>query len=98
MPHPDVFAPNASSFTDQWMTTAKAFGAKYAILVVKHCDGFVAYPTTATFADGTPYAYGAAQSAWRGGKGDLVRDFVTSARSHGLVPGMYYSLQVLSGR
>ena len=53
MPDPSVFNPPDSNFVDQWMEAASAFGARYAMLVVKHCDGFVAYPTNATFADGT---------------------------------------------
>lgn len=93
MPDPSTFHPTTNgTFVDQWMDTALAFGARYAILVTKHCDGFVAYATKAKFADGSPYTYSAEYSAWRGGKGDLLRDFVTSARRHGLVPGFYYSL------
>ena len=67
-------------------------GARYAILVTKHCDGFVNFRTIATFADGSPYGYGVQQSSWRGGQGDLARDFVDSARRHGIPPGFYYSL------
>ena len=93
MPDPSTFNPTTNgTFVDQWMQTALSFGARYAILVTKHCDGFVAYPTEAKFADGTPYGYSAKHSKWRGGKGDLLRDFVTSARKHGIVPGFYYSL------
>lgn len=93
MPHPSVFNPsNASTMVDQWMEASKAMGARYAILVAKHCDGFVSFPTNATFADGSPYGYGVQQSSWRGGRGDLARDFVESARKHGISPGFYYSL------
>ena len=58
----------------------------FAILVAKHCDGFVSFRTNATFADGTPYGYGVQQSSWRNGQGDLALDFVTSARKHGRLP------------
>lgn len=93
MPDASTFNPTSNgTFVDQWMQTALAFGAKYAILVTKHCDGFVAYPTKARFADGSPYTYSAEHSTWRGGNGDLLQDFVTSARNHGIVPGFYYSL------
>jgi alpha-L-fucosidase len=93
MPHPDVFNPsNATDMVDQWMAASAAMGARYAILVAKHCDGFISFPTNATFADGAPYGYGVQQSSWRGGRGDLARDFVRSARAHGISPGFYYSL------
>jgi alpha-L-fucosidase len=92
MPHPDMFNPSNATFVDQWMEASKAFGAKYVLLVAKHCDGFVSFRTNATFADGSPYGYGVQQSSWRGGQGDLALDFVTSARTHGLKPAFYYSL------
>ena len=48
MPHPSVFNPsNASTMVDQWMVASKAMGARYAILVAKHCDGFISFPTNA---------------------------------------------------
>ena len=72
------------------MESALAMGAKYAILVVKHGDGFVSWPTDATFDDGSEYAYSVKHSGWRGGKGDLPREFVDSARAHGLKPGFYF--------
>lgn len=33
------FAPDGWD-TDQWMRSAAAFGAKYAVLVANHCTGF----------------------------------------------------------
>jgi alpha-L-fucosidase len=92
MPHPDTFNPSNETFVDQWMMANKAFGAKYAILVAKHCDGFINFRTNATFSNGDAYGYGVQQSSWRNGTGDLVLDFVTSARKHGISPGLYYSL------
>ena len=91
MPDPTVFHPTTPGrFVDQWMESALAMGAKYAILVVKHGDGFVSWPTDATFGDGSEYSYSVKHSGWRGGKGDLPREFVDSARAHGLKPGFYF--------
>ncbi len=91
MPPPSTFNPTQLNI-DQWMLASKAMNAKYAILVAKHGDGFINFPTNATFRSGEPYNYGVQQSSWLAGKGDLVREFVTSARKHGLSPGLYYSL------
>lgn len=83
-PDPSLYNP-AKLDTDQWMEAAKAFGAKYVVFVAKHCSGFLQWQSDL-------YPYGLKQSAWRGGKGDVVRDFVESARHHGLKPGLYASV------
>ena len=38
-PSPSTFNPSSLD-TDQWIHTAKSLGAKYAVLVAKHCSGF----------------------------------------------------------
>lgn len=45
-PSPSTFNPSSLD-TDQWIHTAKSLGAKYAVLVAKHCSGFSLWPTTA---------------------------------------------------
>ena len=40
MPSPDMYNPRKLD-TDQWMEAAQALGAKYAVLVAKHCSGFL---------------------------------------------------------
>ena len=83
-PAPDLYAP-AKLDTDQWMEAAKAMGAKYVVFVAKHCSGFLQWQSDL-------YPYGLRQSKWRGGKGDVVRMFVESARRYGLKPGLYASV------
>ncbi|MCC7495456.1 MAG: alpha-L-fucosidase [Fimbriimonadaceae bacterium] len=82
-PSPQVFAPRSLD-TDQWLATAAAAGARYAVLVAKHCSGFSLWPTAA-------HDYSVASSPWRGGRGDVVGDFVASCARYGLRPGLYYS-------
>ena len=83
-PDPNLYQPKRLD-TDQWMAAAKAMGAKYAIFVAKHCSGFLQWQSDL-------YPYGVKQSSWRGGRGDMVGDFVTSCRKHGIRPGLYASV------
>ena len=87
-PDPALYNP-VKLDTDQWMEAAKAMGAKYVVFVAKHCSGFLQWQTDL-------YPYGLKQAAWKGGKGDLVRDFVESARRNGLLPGLYASVSTNS--
>ncbi len=80
-PSPSVFNPTELD-TDQWIEAAHAMGAKYAVLTATHGTGFMLWQSDA-------YPYGVKQSPWRGGKGDVVRDFVVSCRKHGIRPGLY---------
>lgn len=82
-PDPSIFNP-AELDTDQWLATAKAAGATYAVLVAKHCSGFSLWPTTA-------HGYSVASSPWRGGTGDIVADFIRSCAKFGIRPGIYAS-------
>lgn len=80
---PKVFNPSNVD-TDQWMQAVKAAGAKYAVLVAKHHDGFTLWPSNQT-------DYGVKSSPWMNGKGDLVRMASDSARANGLKFGIYLS-------
>ena len=82
-PDPGVFNPKELD-TDQWLETAKSAGAKYAVLVAKHCSGFSLWPTNA-------HSYSVASSPWKNGKGDIVGDFIKSCAKFGLKPGIYAS-------
>jgi alpha-L-fucosidase len=56
------------------------------ILTAKHHDGFCLWPSAYT-------AHDVASSSWRGGNGDVLREFVDSARAEGLIVGFYYSIR-----
>jgi alpha-L-fucosidase len=82
-PDPKIFNPTDLN-TDQWLATAKNLGAKYAILVAKHCSGFCLWPTKS-------YDYSIKNSPWKNGKGDIVHDFVQSCKKYDIKPGIYAS-------
>ncbi|MBW7892628.1 MAG: alpha-L-fucosidase, partial [Chitinophagaceae bacterium] len=82
-PPASVFNPSKLN-TDQWILAAKAAGAKYAVLVAKHCSGFSLWPTAA-------HEYSVKHSPWRDGKGDIVTEFIASCKKYGLEPGIYAS-------
>lgn len=83
--HPDasIFNPTELN-TDQWLETARKLGAKYAVLVAKHCSGFSLWPTEA-------HDYSVKHSPWKEGKGDVVADFIASCKKYGIKPGIYAS-------
>jgi alpha-L-fucosidase len=82
-PSPEVFNPKNLD-TDQWIETASKAGAKYAILVAKHCSGFSLWPTDA-------HDYHVGNTPWKDGKGDLVADFIASCEKYDVKPGIYCS-------
>jgi len=85
-PGPEIFNPTKLD-TDQWMEVPKALGAKYAVLTATHGSGFMLWQSDA-------YPFGVRQSPWRGGKGDLVKDFVASCGKAGVGPGIYCHMRV----
>ena len=77
------FCPTELS-CEQWIRAAKEAGATYAILTAKHHDGFALWPTAYS-------GYSVADSPFRGGRGDVVREFTEACRRYGLKTGLYYS-------
>lgn len=69
---------------EQWIRTAKEAGMNYAVLTVKHHDGFSNWPTAYS-------TFSVTQSPWKDGKGDVVLEFVEACRKYGVKPGIYYS-------
>ena len=51
---PNVYNP-AKLDTNQWMEAARAMGARYTVLVAKHCSGFLSWQSDL-------YPYGVRQS------------------------------------
>ena len=82
-PDPSVFNPEKLD-TDQWIRSAKAAGATYAVLVAKHCSGFSLWPTKA-------HEYSIKNSPWKNGEGDIVKDFIASCKKYDVKPGLYAS-------
>ena len=80
---PKLFNPTQLD-TRQWMRALKSAGIKLAVLVVKHHDGFVLYPSRYT-------THSVKYSSWEGGHGDVVRDFVNAAHEYGIKVGFYLS-------
>lgn len=70
--------------TDQWIKTLKDAGFKRTIMVVKHHDGFLLYPSKYT--DHT-----IAKSGWKEGKGDVLAEVSASASKYDMDMGVYLS-------
>ena len=77
--------PDSGPYTNQWMQVYKDLGATQVCLTVRHVDGFSLWPSMST-------NYSVESSNWRNGTGDVVRDFVASARAAGLSPCLYIIL------
>ena len=69
---------------DEWIKAVRDAGAKYAILVCKHHDGFANWPSAYT-------EYSVKNTPWKDGKGDVVREYVDACRKYGVKVGLYYS-------
>lgn len=80
---PAIFAPTALDCR-QWARSARNAGFRAMVLTAKHHDGFCLWPTRTT-------THSVASSPFRGGQGDVVREFVDACRAEGLKPGLYCS-------
>ena len=81
--NPGIFDPTALD-ARQWGRTAREAGFRAMILTAKHHDGFCLWPTATT-------SHSVASSPFRGGRGDVVREFVDACRAEGLRAGLYLS-------
>jgi len=80
---PAIFNPTALD-ARQWARTAREAGARAMILTAKHHDGFCLFPTKTT-------KHSVESSPWRGGHGDVVREFADACRAENLRVGLYCS-------
>ncbi|MFA6471866.1 MAG: alpha-L-fucosidase [Candidatus Latescibacterota bacterium] len=67
---------------DQWIAAAKAAGMTYAVLTVKHHDGYALWPSE----------YGKISTKQYMNGRDLIRPYVEACRKYGLKVGLYFSV------
>ncbi|MEG1564334.1 MAG: alpha-L-fucosidase [Bacteroides sp.] len=68
---------------NEWCRAAQAFGAKEIVFMLAHSGGFCMWPSETT-------DYHIGHTAYKGGKGDVVKEFAQACKSHGLKAGFYY--------
>jgi len=79
----DIFNPSDLDCR-QWISTAKAAGFKGTVITAKHHDGFCLWPNPES-------AHTVAQSSWRDGQGDVLKELSEACREYDVKFGVYVS-------
>jgi hypothetical protein len=83
--NPNVFNPTDLD-AENWMEASAALGMREIIITAHHEGGFALWPSKFT-------PYSVAASSWKGGKGDVLREFADAANKWGIKISYYLNVQ-----
>ena len=83
--NPNVFNPTDLD-AEYWMAASAALGMREIIITAHHEGGFALWPSKFT-------PYSVAASKWKGGKGDVLRQFADAANKWGIKISYYLNVQ-----